>query len=347
MNGVIPGRSPLVPFQDDGQEESSFVGLKLFRSDRVGTEPPLIGGEPVSYDAAHRTHGQHSGQVSSGPFLVVPQPKGRQIRLEPGLAMAQHETGLNEAGTAEILTGGASSYAYPSTDFCLYGETDRWSRPSTQRQHQVLAPATLFRYRVVKRAGELVLTAVAMPILLPILFVLAILVRVTSPGPIFFSHRRICKNGAFFSMWKFRTMCVNSSEVLERYLAAHPEARSEWNQTHKLQNDPRVTRIGRVMRRLSLDELPQIWNVITGRMSLVGPRPIVAAEVEKYAECFHCYTQVKPGVTGLWQVSGRSKLSYQERVKLDCEYVARWSLLRDLKILALTVRSVVNQEGAY
>jgi lipopolysaccharide/colanic/teichoic acid biosynthesis glycosyltransferase len=186
-----------------------------------------------------------------------------------------------------------------------------------------------------------------MPILLPLLLILALIVRCTSPGPIFFSHRRICKNGAFFSMWKFRTMCVNSSEVLERYLAAHPEARKEWNQSHKLQRDPRVTRIGRVMRRYSLDELPQVWNVLTGRMSLVGPRPIVAAEVEKYGKCFSCYTRVKPGVTGLWQVSGRSTLSYDARVKLDCDYVARWSLLRDFKILLLTVRSVVNQEGAY
>ena len=347
MDGAIPGRKPLVPFQDDEEEESSFIGLKLFCSDRVGIEPSADGGEPMSYEAPLRSHGQHSGQVSSGPYLVVPQPKGRQIRLGPGLHMAQNETGLNEASTSEILTSGAASYPYTSTDFGSYEETDRWSRPSTQRQHQLSMPSTLFRYRVVKRGMDLVFAALAMPILLPVLLVLAVLVRLTSPGPVFFSHRRICKNGAFFSMWKFRTMCVNSSEVLERYLAAHPEARSEWNQTHKLQDDPRVTRIGKVMRRLSLDELPQIWNVVTGRMSLVGPRPIVAAEVEKYAECFQCYTRVKPGVTGLWQVSGRSKLSYEARVKLDCEYVTHWSLLRDLKILALTVRSVVNQEGAY
>jgi Undecaprenyl-phosphate galactose phosphotransferase WbaP len=261
--------------------------------------------------------------------------------------MGQGETGLDASSTVEILSSTSASYSYPSTDFGLYEEQGRWSRLRAQAAHQVLTPSTLFRYRVVKRAGDLLLTALAMPVLLPILLVLGILVKLTSPGPIFFSHRRICKNGAFFSMWKFRTMCVNSSEVLERYLAAHPEARAEWNQTHKLQDDPRVTKIGRLMRRLSLDELPQIWNVITGRMSLVGPRPIVAAEVEKYGECFQCYTRVKPGVTGLWQVSGRSKLSYDARVKLDCEYVTRWSLVRDLKILVLTVKSVVNQEGAY
>ncbi len=261
--------------------------------------------------------------------------------------MAQNETGLNEAGTAEILTGNAASYSYPAADFGQYEGSQVWSRTRSRGQQQVLNPSNLVRYRVVKRGVDLALAALAMPVLLPILLILAVLVKLTSPGPVFFSHRRICKNGAFFSMWKFRTMCVNSSEVLERYLVTHPEARKEWNLTHKLQDDPRVTRIGRVMRRLSLDELPQIWNVITGRMSMVGPRPIVAAEVEKYAECFQCYTRVKPGVTGLWQVSGRSTLSYEARVKLDCEYVNGWSLLRDAKILALTVKSVVNQEGAY
>jgi len=288
--------------------------------------------------------------VRGSPHWIVCEDcaiEGTEIRLYSGLSMMQGETGLDESSTAEILSNVSEAYSYPSTDFGLFEAETGWSRARTQTGHQILTPSTLFRYRVVKRVGDLLLTALAMPILLPVLLVVAILVKLTSPGPVFFSHRRICKNGAFFSMWKFRTMCVNSSEVLEKYLATHPRARAEWNQTHKLQDDPRVTRIGRIMRRFSLDELPQIWNVITGRMSLVGPRPIVAAEVEKYAQCFQCYTRVKPGVTGLWQVSGRSKLSYDARVKLDCEYVSRWSLLRDWKILLLTVKSVVNQEGAY
>src|SRR6202041_1133317 len=112
--------------------------------------------------------------------------------------------------------------------------------------------------------------------------VVSVVVRLGSPGPVFYSHRRIRKGGAFFSMWKFRTMCVNSAEVLEEYLTRHPEARAEWNRTHKLRHDPRVTRVGRVLRRYSVDEVPQVWNVLVGKMSLVGPRPIVAAEVEKY-----------------------------------------------------------------
>jgi Undecaprenyl-phosphate galactose phosphotransferase WbaP len=260
--------------------------------------------------------------------------------------MVHSEAGLNEAVAIEASANGAISYSYPTSD---YIESGIWGgrRIGHQAAHQTALPADLFRYRVCKRLIDLLLAVAVMPVVLPAIVLLAILIRLTSPGPVFFSHRRICRNGAFFSMWKFRTMCVNSSEVLERYLAAHPEARSEWNQNHKLQNDPRVTTVGRVMRRLSLDELPQIWNVITGRMSLVGPRPIVAAEVEKYGDCYRCYTRVKPGVTGLWQVSGRSTLSYGARVRLDCEYVTRWSLLRDFKILLLTVKSVVNQDGAY
>jgi Undecaprenyl-phosphate galactose phosphotransferase WbaP len=200
---------------------------------------------------------------------------------------------------------------------------------------------------VVKRGVDIALMVVSLPVVLLVLAVVALLVKLSSPGPVFYSHRRIRRGGTFFSMWKFRTMCVNSADVLEEYLARHPEARAEWNRTHKLRDDPRVTPVGRFLRRYSLDELPQLWNVASGEMSLVGPRPIVAAEVEKYGDCFDCYCSVVPGLTGLWQVSGRSELSYDERVALDCEYVARWSLTKDAMILMKTLSSVVNQDGAY
>jgi len=208
-------------------------------------------------------------------------------------------------------------------------------------------PSEYFRYRVVKRFCDVVLVLISLPVLLPILGIVSALVMLNSPGPVFYSHRRIRKGGAFFSMWKFRTMCVNSEEFLEDYLAQHPEARREWNRTHKLRHDPRITPIGSFLRRYSMDELPQLWNVLTGQMSLVGPRPIVAAEVERYGDCFDCYCRVKPGLTGLWQISGRSALSYEERVALDCEYVGRWSLGEDVRILSKTLSTVVNQEGAY
>ena len=217
-----------------------------------------------------------------------------------------------------------------------------WRTPWTSE-----SPTQYFRYRVIKRVLDLLLVVVSIPVTLLVLGMVAMMVAMSSPGPIFYSHRRIRRHGAFFSMWKFRTMCVNSAEVLEKYLAEHPEARAEWSKTHKLRNDPRITKIGSFLRRYSLDELPQVWNVMTGQMSLVGPRPIVAAEVEKYGDCFSCYCKVKPGLTGLWQVSGRSSLTYDERVALDCDYVGNWSLAKDTVILLKTFSTVVNQDGAF
>lgn len=208
-------------------------------------------------------------------------------------------------------------------------------------------PEDLFRYRVVKRTLDVAFVACLFVVLLPILLAIAAAVWLSSPGPILFSHRRIRRHGEFFTMWKFRTMCINSGEVLERYLMAHPEARAEWRATHKLKCDPRVTPVGRFLRKTSLDELPQLWNVLNGTMSLVGPRPIVAAEVEKYGEQFWDYCSVKPGITGLWQVSGRSELSYPQRVDLDRQYAQNWSLTGDTKILMRTWASVVNRDGAY
>jgi lipopolysaccharide/colanic/teichoic acid biosynthesis glycosyltransferase len=147
--------------------------------------------------------------------------------------------------------------------------------------------------------------------------------------------------------WKFRTMVENADQFLEEHLAKNPQLREEWDNTHKLRHDPRVTRIGRILRRTSLDELPQIWNVLRGEMSLVGPRPVVSAEVEKYGESFDFYRAVRPGITGLWQVSGRSDTSYSERVALDVRYVRHWSVWLDIYLLARTFRVVFRGSGAY
>jgi Undecaprenyl-phosphate galactose phosphotransferase WbaP len=230
-------------------------------------------------------------------------------------------------------------------DSYSYVEAIGRTAPSSRRVHRL--PSDLFRYRVVKRCFDVCLILMSAPLTLLAVGIVSVMVMLSSPGPIFYSHRRIRKNGAFFSMWKFRTMCVNSAEVLEEYLTQNPKARAEWNKTHKLRHDPRITPIGSFLRRYSIDELPQLWNVLRGHMSLVGPRPIVAAEVEKYADSFEYYCRVKPGLTGLWQVSGRSELTYDERVALDCTYVNRWSLREDIKILLRTFSVVVNQDGAY
>ena len=228
-----------------------------------------------------------------------------------------------------------------------YSYAETISRPAARLRRLDRLPSDLFRYRVLKRCLDVSLILASAPVVLLAMGIISMMVMISSPGPIFYSHRRIRKNGAFFSMWKFRTMCVNSAEVLEEHLSRHPEARVEWNKTHKLRHDPRITPMGQFLRRYSLDELPQLWNVLSGHMSLVGPRPIVAAEVEKYADSFECYCRVKPGLTGLWQVSGRSELTYDERVALDCEYVNQWTLRRDVRILMRTFSVVINQDGAF
>lgn len=228
-----------------------------------------------------------------------------------------------------------------------YPYTEPVERQRAKAPDDKAKAADTLRYRYVKRILDILLVLLSIPVLLPVIALISALVILSSPGPVFYSHRRIRQNGAFFSMWKFRTMCVNSAEVLEDYLTSQPKARAEWSRTHKLKRDPRITAVGRFLRRYSMDELPQVWNVLRGQMTLVGPRPIVAAEVEKYGEGFYHYCRVKPGLTGLWQVSGRSELTYPQRVALDCAYVEHWSLRRDVVILLRTFSSVANKDGAY
>jgi Undecaprenyl-phosphate galactose phosphotransferase WbaP len=200
--------------------------------------------------------------------------------------------------------------------------------------------------RFLKRSLDLSLVTLASPALLLLVPIVGVLLKITSPGPVFFGHGRIGEKGRRFKAWKFRTMVTDADRRLERYLADNPQARDEWEQTKKLQNDPRVTKIGRWLRRTSLDELPQIWNVFLGQMSIVGPRPIITDEVAKYAAIFRLYTRVRPGITGLWQVSGRNDTTYAERVSLDSFYVRNWSVWFDLYILSKTIRAVVTGHGA-
>ncbi|ESA33029.1 udp-phosphate galactose phosphotransferase [Leptolyngbya sp. Heron Island J] len=184
-------------------------------------------------------------------------------------------------------------------------------------------------------------------ICLPLIALIALAIRLDSSGPIFYSQVRIGRKGRPFKAWKFRTMVPNADKVLQEYLHRQPELRSRWNQDRKLKYDPRITRLGRWLRRTSLDELPQLWNVLRGEMSLVGPRPIVHDEVYRYADKFELYTQVLPGLTGLWQVSGRNNITYEERVNLDAYYVRNWSVWLDLYILIRTVWVVLMGDGAY
>lgn len=201
--------------------------------------------------------------------------------------------------------------------------------------------------RFVKRSLDLTLCLLGMIFVLPITIIFAILIKSTSKGPIFYGQQRVGRDGKMFKAWKFRSMVSNADIVLKDYLEKHPELREEWEKDHKLRNDPRVTLVGRILRKTSLDELPQIWNVIRGDMSLIGPRPIVQAEIPKYRDLFDLYVQVRPGISGLWQVSGRNDTTYDERVMLDAAYVRNWSVWLDVWILIRTVRVVVFGKGAY
>lgn len=199
-----------------------------------------------------------------------------------------------------------------------------------------------------KRLLDIGLVFLFAPLLVPIFLVIAVLVRLNSKGPIFFGHKRIGRSGRTFTAWKFRSMIPNANEALANYLSEHPELRKEWERDHKLKDDPRIIPgIGHIIRKFSLDELPQIWNVLRGDMSLVGPRPIVDSEIEKYCDVFPLYLKVTPGITGLWQVSGRNNTTYQERITLDAFYVRNWSPWLDLYILARTIKTVLLREGAY
>ena len=203
------------------------------------------------------------------------------------------------------------------------------------------------RNRVIKRAFDLLFTICGGLCILPFLLVIAVMVAVDNKGNVIFAHRRIGRDGKEFKCYKFQTMIPNAQEALEKYLTENPEAWKEWEESFKLTNDPRVTKLGNILRKTSLDEMPQLWNVIKGDMSLVGPRPIVSKEIERYGEYFREYAMVTPGITGMWQASGRSDTTYEERVEMDTWYVRNWSVWIDLMYLFKTVKIVFTGKGAY
>jgi lipopolysaccharide/colanic/teichoic acid biosynthesis glycosyltransferase len=199
---------------------------------------------------------------------------------------------------------------------------------------------------IFKRSVDLVGASLALALFFPLMLLIAAVMKATTPGPVLFAHRRLGKDGRTFHCLKFRSMMTNSAEVLARHLAENEPARVEWARDHKLRNDPRITWLGRFLRRSSLDELPQLINVVMGDMSLVGPRPIVLDEVAKYGRYITHYTSVTPGITGLWQISGRSDMSYRRRVAIDTSYVRNRSTRLDMAIMLRTLPAVLQARGA-
>ena len=200
--------------------------------------------------------------------------------------------------------------------------------------------------KLIKRIFDIICSSILLFILLPFLLLIYILIRLSGERPIY-SHLRVGQNGYEFKCLKFRTMVKDSENILKNFLDAHPESKIEWEKNFKLRKDPRITKLGNWLRKTSLDELPQLFNVLKGEMSLVGPRPITKEELSYYQNNIDYYFMTKPGMTGLWQVSGRNKVSYDSRVYFDSWYAKNWSLWNDIVILFKTIKVVLKKDGAY
>lgn len=198
-------------------------------------------------------------------------------------------------------------------------------------------------YSKIKRAIDILLSFFGIIILSPIFLIIAIAIKIDSKGPVFFLHKRIGKNGKEFEMYKFRTMCDNAEDMIKNFTE---EQKKEFEKNYKLTNDPRITKVGKFLRKSSLDELPQILNILKGELSIIGPRPVVRDELEKYGDQKQKLLSVKPGLTGYWAVNGRSDTTYEERINMELYYVDHISFLLDIKIFFKTILVVIKREGA-
>jgi len=253
--------------------------------------------------------------------------------------VAPKTAGQSDASPLEVLEGEVAVDLRCVPPVLVVGGVD---------QQPLVDDAPPWHQRVGVRVLDLAIAVPAFLVALPVIALLMIAVRIDSSGPVFFSSRRITRDGKFFDMWKLRTMVPNGDAILAAHFVDHPDAAASFAACMKLENDPRVTKLGRVLRRWSLDELPQLLNVIVGHMSIVGPRPLLAQEAERMRHAFPTVVRVKGGLTGLWQVSGRSTLTFEQRVPLDVQYVNERTLRSDLGIIATTISQLLRgRPGAF
>ena len=198
-----------------------------------------------------------------------------------------------------------------------------------------------------KRIFDVIIASITLFVFLLLFAFVVLLLKLSDPGPVVFRHIRVGQGGRRFACFKFRSMVLDSDKVLKTLLESDPAARKEWDRTQKLANDPRITPVGKFLRQSSLDELPQLINVIRGDMSLVGPRPIVPSELTRYGDKLSLYLQARPGITGIWQVSGRNDCGYDRRIEMDANYVRNWRFSTDFVILLRTLGAVLAQRGSY
>lgn len=282
---------------------------------------PLLAGNVQNKERAQQAGDLYettSHHVNSDPSLAL-------VAARAGAELTSASAGaLEDALTSPQLVHSSSSFATDSTEF---------DHPPS---------LSLAAKRVIDVVGAIVLAAVLLPLILPIIVAMGI-----SGEGILYRHRRVGQNGRIFKCYKFRTMVPNADKVLQDFLDRDSALKAEWLQDHKLRDDPRITFVGRFLRRTSLDELPQVWNVLKGEMSLVGPRPVVKEELLRYGRNVSAYLSVKPGITGLWQVSGRNDMDYRRRVAIDVYYVRNRTVLLDFYILLKTTGVVLSGSGAY
>ncbi|MEO0354958.1 MAG: undecaprenyl-phosphate galactose phosphotransferase WbaP [Cyanobacteria bacterium P01_A01_bin.3] len=308
---------------------------------------PEIGLKPVAIlDDDPSKRGSLKGVPVIGPVSKAPE-LARRLNLTYAIVAMP---GVSSARVVGILEKYGQLFRHILLIPNLFGFSTLWVMArdmggvlGLEVRQQLLLPGP----QLVKVCLTFFLTIVGGLMVLPLILLCGIAIKLDSRGPIFYGHTRIGKGGKLFKAWKFRSMYADGDRILEAYLEQYPEVREEWERDRKLKHDPRITRIGKWLRRTSLDELPQLWNVLLGEMSLVGPRPIIDEEVSLYGDKFDLYLKVLPGITGLWQVSGRSDTTYEERVELDEYYVRNWSVWLDIYILTKTIWVAIRAKGAY
>ncbi len=314
---------------------------------------PQLGFEVIGAVASHgqQTPTSHEALSHQVPRLNTPELERlaqQQAGLQVVLALEHQEAQTREAWLRLLAT-------WRVQDVCvipalrgipLFGTDISWFFSHEVALLRLRNNLRRWPARLTKRLFDVVTASLLLLLLSPLLLALALRIRADG-GPAVFRHERVGRNGQAFPCFKFRTMAVDAEQQLHRLLASDPALQAEWERDHKLKNDPRISPVGHFLRRTSLDELPQLFNVIRGEMSLVGPRPIVQSELVKYGADADYFLMVRPGITGLWQVSGRNDVDYEQRVYLDTWYVKNWSLWYDIAILFKTVRVVLRRDGAY
>ena len=313
---------------------------QLLRSKKAGYIPVLIlDDDPALGDFYRGIPIIHNTMI--GPEIVKTYKIKMAIVAIPGLSQAK---------LARLMNYSVSAFRYTVLIPGFFNTSNMWM--SARDFDGVLGFASTNRLKMnfnlaIKRAQDIVFVSIGGLILLPFLLIIALLIKATSAGPVLYSQKRLGLNGKHFNAYKFRSMVKDADSHLKALLESDQELRNEWESGYKLKNDPRITKIGKFLRRTSFDEFPQFINILKGEMSLVGPRPVVEDEIKKYGENYKRIFSVKPGLTGLWQISGRSDTNYMERISYDTYYLQSWSVWLDLWILYKTPGIVFRGRGAY